>query len=305
MLIDATYLVNLDRRAVVWRYNLPSGKHVTSSPYGKHWLIAPYGSSTGPWHINALRMPGSTVIGSTEFNSLERQLVLYPGMNVGLYVQLNTAVGKLNAEQIRQGLVSKLTELGFKVNEPNPEMFLTLSTRQGSTGDSITVGGSPGFGFRQPTVPGATFSKERVTCALKLTDKSGKELWKTERSVSMRSFGLVNQENAQNELRAEMLASVEGLLSNGNMIDVTMPSYLFKDMTLALSGESNMALNSEGTKIDPVQKKKDDEEAAKRRQNTPARSVPGLPGGFRGGFPGGIPGGSRIPGFPGRGGSPF
>lgn len=89
-----------------------------------------------------------------------------------------------------------------------------------------------------------------------------------------------------------MLRSVEGLLANGNIIDVTMPRYVFRDMVQTLSGESDLTLKGEGPRISPEERKKA-EDAARERAKSKPPSRTGPTGGFG-------PGGS----FPGRGGIP-
>lgn len=319
LLIDQRYLVNLPKRAVIWRYNLNVGRHIADSPDGRHWYCAPYQSSSGPWHITAITMPGATVKAASEFNKLESQLALYPGVKLAVNVQLNAAAGSLSSQQVLQGMTNKLTANGYVIDQQNPQVLLTLTTSQGSTGEQVTVNNS--FSpFNRSTSGGGSFSQEQVTCTMTLTNQQRQELWKTSRNVAMRTIGMVRGDNAQSQLRAEMLRSVEGLLKDGNIVDVTMPRYVFKDIVKALSGESDMTLAGEGQRVSPEERKKAAEEAARRaRQNRPSTNpgmspggIPGRPGGFPGrpgGFPG-RPGGfpSRPGGFPGipsRGGSPF
>lgn len=186
LLIDNRYLVNLDRRAVIWRYNLKFGKHLANSFDGRQWYCAPYESSTGALHINALTIPGTVVTGASEFNSLEEQLALYPGMRVGVYVQLNASLQKLTADQVRKGISDRLEAIGYAIDQQNPQVALTLTTTRGSTGEQLTQGSTSPFGrFGGRPTGGSTFNQEKVTGKLTLTDAARKVVWEQSRVVTM------------------------------------------------------------------------------------------------------------------------
>ncbi len=312
LLVDNRFLINLERRAVIWRYNLKYGVHLATSYDGRQWYCAPYESTAGAWHINALTIPGAGITGASEFNSLEEQLALYPGMRVGVQVQLSSALQTLTADQIRKGISDRLVALGYAIDQQNPQISLTLTTTRGSTGEQLSQGSSSPFGrfgFGGRPTGGSTFNQEKVTCKLTLTDPARKVVWERSQVVTMRGVGTVRSGNAQGDLRAEMLRSVEGLLANGNIVDVAMPRYVFHDLVMALSGESDLTLKGEGPRISPAERQKEDE-AARKRASQRSSTRPGPSGGFGPGSSfsgrGGLPGGGFLGrgGIPGRGGFP-
>ena len=227
-------------------------------------------------------------------------------------MQLSSALQTLTADQIRKGISDRLVALGYAIDQQNPQISLTLTTTRGSTGEQLSQGSSSPFGrfgFGGRPTGGSTFNQEKVTCKLTLTDPARKVVWERSQVVTMRGVGTVRSGNAQGDLRAEMLRSVEGLLANGNIVDVAMPRYVFHDLVMALSGESDLTLKGEGPRISPAERQKEDE-AARKRASQRSSTRPGPSGGFGPGssFPGrgGLPGGGFLGrgGIPGRGGFP-
>jgi hypothetical protein len=78
-----------------------------------------------------------------------------------------------------------------------------------------------------------------------LTDAGGKTLWQRENAIRMRSFGSVQQGNAQEQLQKEMASSFKSVVSSTGAMTKSMPYYLFKDLSEILAGESDLGFKQE------------------------------------------------------------
>ena len=89
------------------------------------------------------------------------------------------------------------------------------------------------------------FSQQQLFCQLALFDRSGKERWKFETGVTMRGFGRVQGDNAQQELRKEMTEGFAQLLSSDDLTKHRIPTYIFATLNEILAGESQLTQKGE------------------------------------------------------------
>ncbi len=250
-MLDNQYLIDVDNRAVVWRYFVPSNMMVASDgPDDRNWCCTPRDQSfSGPKFLVGHPMPGASAKLKIDFVTLEEQLVLGPGMSVRLDVQL-AVPGVANSRDALQSILAEtLQNRGLKVDAAAP-LTLLVSSRSGTTGSQIGVSRSHSrFPTPFPRRGGSveqSFAQQRLTCVMTLKDSTGRERWSYERSVDMRSYGYVESENAQGELAKEMQNSFANMLSSGKFLDDALPTYVFGKLDEIVGGQSQLTFGGEG-----------------------------------------------------------
>ena len=248
-LLDNTFLIDLERRAVIWRYEL-NGTFVSGSPDEKTWFCTRRDRSfNSAVYLTTHETPSASVLRKAEAVQLENQLVLYPGMSVRLLVDL-TGVNMQNMEAtVRTALQESLENRGIVVSDAAP-LTLSVLTGERATGDTIGVSSGPQFGFGyspffRSSEPQQTISKQQLVCRFALSDASGKVRWFRDRSVTMRSGGFVQQGNAEEQLRKEMHAGFTTMLASTSGGSAGMPTYVFASLNEILGGESQLVFNGE------------------------------------------------------------
>ncbi|MCU0872616.1 MAG: hypothetical protein MUE50_09760, partial [Pirellulaceae bacterium] len=243
LLLDSKYLIDLTNRAVVWRYHVPMNMLLAAdSPDGRNWICSTRDSSpTGPRFLVGRSLPSEAARLKTEFTTLEKQLLLGPGMGVRLDVQLSSVgSGDLPAE-VRNVVTETLKNRGITVDASVP-LTLSIASQSGTTGTEIAVTSS-----RMPlATPEQIFAQQRLSCMMTLRDSGGRERWSYERSVHMRSYGRTQAENVQAELMNEMQTSFRNMLSTGKFLDDGLPMYVFGKLDEILAGQSQLTFAGEG-----------------------------------------------------------
>ncbi|MCL4204362.1 MAG: hypothetical protein KJ000_17905 [Pirellulaceae bacterium] len=246
LLLDSKYLIDLPNRAVVWRYHVPMYMLLAAdSPDGRNWICSTRdSSSTGPRFLVGRSIPSEAARPRTDSTTLEKQLLLGPGMGVRLDVQLGS-VGSLGSVEMSRTVRSVVTETlknrGISVDFEAP-LTLLISSQSGTTGAEISVNTS-----RIPRgTPDQIIAQQRLTCLMALRDSSGRELWSRERSVHMRSFGSTYSDNVQAELTNEMHTNFSNMLSTGKFLDDGLPMYVFGKLDEILAGQSQLTFAGEG-----------------------------------------------------------
>ena len=188
LMLDNQYLIDLENRAVVWRYHLPHGNICAArGPDHRTWFCTARDRSiSGPKFLIAVDTPSVRARQKTEFTTLERQLVLGPGMSVRLNIQLG---GDLR-QKAEQTVTDALQSRGIKV-DPGAKLQFVVTTRQGTTGTELGVTKSFSPFARTRGQPETTFAQQQISCQMAIKDASGKDLWSYERRVAMRSSGMV------------------------------------------------------------------------------------------------------------------
>jgi len=242
LMLDHQYLIDLENRAVVWRYHLQHGNiYAARGPDHRTWFCTTRERSfSGPKFLIAVDTPSVGARQKTEFTTLEEQLVLGPGMSVRLNVQLG---GDLR-QKAEQAVTDALQAQGIKV-DPAAKLQFVVTTRQGTTGTQIGVTKSRSPFGRFHGRPETTFAQQQISCQMAIKDAAGKDLWSYERKVAMRSYGMVKTENAQSELNQEMRQSFDGMMSSGSFIRDGLPTYIFGDLSEILAGASTLTFRGE------------------------------------------------------------
>ena len=166
---------------------------------------------------------------------MEDQLVLYPGMDLQLNVQLGQ-----QSQPVYKALLSQMEERGIAIN-PNAQTRLTVTSQRGTTGEKIGVvkGRRTGLNpFRRPTGP--LFDQQKIDVIMRLTDASGNLQWEAKRSVAMRSFGALHTkpQNAQAELSRELSENYDRFIRSGDFAKQSLPTYVFRSLEEILAGRS-------------------------------------------------------------------
>lgn len=157
VLLDNAKLVDLKNKMLVWTYSLPGGTHINETPDGKHWYL----SGTRPMSLTGLAMPDNAVTRATAGKKLEPQLVLKPGMEVAINVQLNgiNGGGNLNQE-VYNAWKQRLEAAGVKVVQKAPLVLFGRADVQ-NTGrtETFTISSGNRFGFMPPPRFGGRFGR--------------------------------------------------------------------------------------------------------------------------------------------------
>jgi WD40 repeat protein len=246
VLVDSKYLIDLTNRAVVWRYHVPTNILLAAdSPDGRNWICSTRdASSTGPRFLAGRSVPSEAARPKTDLTTLEKQLLLGPGMGVRLDVQLGS-VGSVGSVEFNRTVRSVVTETlknrGISVDF-GARLTLLISSQSDTTGTEIAVNTSR---ISRGT-PDQIIAQQRLTCLMTLRDSSGRELWSRERSVHMRSFGSTYADNVQAELVNEMQTNFRNMLSTGKFLDDGLPTYVFGKLDEILAGQSQLTFAGEG-----------------------------------------------------------
>jgi hypothetical protein len=243
LLLDNQYLIDLTNRSVVWRYHVPHSMLLASeSPDSCHWYcVSRDASPMGPKFLVARPAPSESARLKADFVTLEKQLVLGPGMSVRLEVQLSSVGSGDLAGTVQRVVTETLQNRGIKVDSSAP-LALRITSQSGTTGSEIGVSSS-----RLPFAnPDQVFAQQRLSCVMSLRDSSGKERWSHQQSVDMRSFGGVQAGEAQSQLAKEMQDNFTRMLSSGQFLDSGLPTFVFGKVEEIVAGESQLTFGGEG-----------------------------------------------------------
>ncbi len=262
LMIDGVYMVDLNKRAVTWQYQLVGGMLAQRSPSVGNWFIS---SKSGinynePLFLAKQDAPSAAVESRTAAVSIERQLVVYPGMSVRVMVDLNATGMSQYQKDVERNIVEGLTQRGLRV-DPNAEMLFTFVTGQRSTGTTIGFykNTNPyGFGF-----PGSMFNEPRgemtgsteqmqMMYRIAFSDRSGRVLWHLDQASTMRESGKITADNAAATLQAEMVNHFDAMIRGSGGAMRSVPRYVFRDFHECVAGQSRLKLG--GEIIEPVMK---------------------------------------------------
>ncbi|HEX5106476.1 MAG TPA: hypothetical protein VFV87_21805, partial [Pirellulaceae bacterium] len=151
LMLDDQYLINLDKRAVAWRYHLSRGYFAVNSPDQNTWYgIRKDNANDNSVFLTYMPTPSQSVKNKSDLVSLEQQLVLFPGKSVRLHIDLNgVGMGELTPS-VTKAVQQSLEARGFIV-DPSAPLVFSMVAAQRSTGESVGVyeSSSP-FGFHSP-----------------------------------------------------------------------------------------------------------------------------------------------------------
>jgi len=252
LIIDDQFLVDLSKRALVWRYHLPQGHYAANSPDEKTWYCIRKNVTDQSLFLTSIDTPSNSVLQKSQGKLLENQLVLYPGMSVRVAVDLSAAGVSELTPTVEKAVAQGLEARGLKIDPAAPLVFSVVAAQR-STGQEINVyqgrspfGYSPFYGGGQPS---QTISQEELAVRLSVSDAGGKVLWHMDRAARMRSFGSIRTDNAGDELRNEMVKQFESVLAGAGSATQSMPMYIFADLETILAGQSQLGFHNESAPL--------------------------------------------------------
>jgi hypothetical protein len=230
--------LDLKLKWALCNYTLPGpGVHAGRSPDGRHWFVAGRTVDAAPT-LSAQTLPDPSA------RQLAQQVaggavkpVVAPGMSLAVRVDGATSPkeGEAFRKRIVDGLTSRLTGMGFKV-EPAAPLTLTVTIQpERATGEVRhfqTLGGGP----KQKI----DVNVMEVACQTTLTDAGGL-LWEQKQAIRTPDpFGIVRTDDIQAKLSADLWNNVAGWASSA-----LVPSYVLRTpagvqtlpKTVGLSGD--------------------------------------------------------------------
>ena len=130
VLIDGSMLVSISRECVVWNYTLPDGMHLRDSPDQRHWYIAADPARSNVYFVRGVDMPDETVIQRIGVADLRGKLLLQPGQNIDLDIEVTDPEGESGfADQLKNILTDRYLSARIKIVVGVP---VTLRVRDNS-----------------------------------------------------------------------------------------------------------------------------------------------------------------------------
>jgi hypothetical protein len=246
MMIDDQYLVDLDKRAVTWKYHV-AGFFAVNSPDHRTWYCTQKPNARDKsLFLTAHDTPSGMVKQKAEGVTLAKQLVLQPGMSVRVQVDLGGVGLSDLAPAVERAVIEGLEHRGLKI-DPGAALTFSLVAAERSTGQNLYVFNGPHFNpFRDPSEAKEVVSVQELALRMSVSDGGGKALWHLDRSVRM-SGGLVKQnQSASEQLRENMLRSFRNMLSSSGSTTEAVPRYIFADLPTIIAGESTLGFHQEG-----------------------------------------------------------
>jgi hypothetical protein len=205
-------LVDVDRRFVVWSYNV-QGCEALGSPDHRFWYTAE-GQSTRQGKIHGLiaaEIPSAAVRTRLEGKSIEDVALIYPGSKVSVAAN----VPGDDSTAVISAMRDRLQNLGVIVADGAP-VQVSISAEEQGTGNQLEA-----RRFDQSEVQ--RFEQRKIAIKLRVSDASGRK-YERETPVWMRSSGSTGSTNAQEELSREMREHARQVAAN-----LTLPKTVFPD----------------------------------------------------------------------------
>lgn len=228
LLID-TVLLDLENGAPTWRYSL-AGRPLIG-PDGKYWWSA---SDRGMTTLTPTQVPSDEVRKAVaKLKPKPIAPLIGPGTRVS--VQIGGLAGGLNQADAQQMLVEQVKLRGWIV-DPNAPFRLTASSQEGS--EQVTY---RGFGGAQTQ----TVSVRKVTTTYRITDSTGKDVWKVEFASSAHAPFIVHLEQGkslQDEINKGFDSSLRSSISGVSIPLVIFPPDAYQRL-------NHSVLTQEGERI--------------------------------------------------------
>jgi hypothetical protein len=235
LLLASGCLINLPRRAIVWRYaNLQDSTVLGNrDAWSWHW----FRQANGGLQLSREEMPSRQVLASAANVKLEDQLLLYPGGAAKLDVDLSS-VGLQGYQPVaREAIEQSLAQRGIGLHAEG--VPLTLRASENSTGNKLAVAKTSSR-FDKPLpgqAPDQIIEQKQLLSHFAILDSSGKPAWSQTVICPMRTSGRVAGNDVEAALRKEMYEGFTSMLSAKRM-SLGIPTYIFKPLTSILAGES-------------------------------------------------------------------
>jgi hypothetical protein len=249
LMLDDHFLIDLARKAVVWRYHLPLGMYAANSPDHMTWYcIRRQAAGDNSLFLASRETPSPEVKNKTAGVALDQQLVLSPGQNIKLHIDLNGVGMSDLAPTVEKSLLQALELRKLAIDSAAPLQFSFVAAER-TTGEQIGIynDSSPfrSSFFRPSGQPDQVVSQQEMVVRMSVSNSAGKVLWHLDRTQRMRSYGSVKSEDAGQELREEMTKGFQNMLASSGSATESLPRYIFADLGTVLAGESALAFQSE------------------------------------------------------------
>lgn len=270
LLVANEYLLDLNRRAVVWRYVNISDNVVIGNSDAKSWhCLARGGDDEGAVTLIARDMPSQKVIAGAGDVQLGEQLLLFPGGAVKLDVDLSGVGLQAHHSAAQKAIEESLAQRGIAIQPTGVPM--TLRAGEQATGAKLGVSKSTdpfgGRGLpRLNQTPDQVIDQKVLQSHFAILDSSGRTAWSQTISVPMRSWGSVKEGDAQSILRQEMYDNFTSMLS-AKRVSLGIPTFIFKPLSQIIAGESEFYSGGE----------RDPKAREKTPQGTPPTGQPNQP----------------------------
>jgi hypothetical protein len=274
LLIANEYLLDLAKRAIVWRYANISDNVVLGNSDAKSWhCLARGGDEEGVVMLVSRDMPSQRVISGAANVDLADQLLLFPGGAVKLDIDLSAVGLQAHHASAQKAIEESLAHRGIGIRSDGIPM--TLRAGEQATGAKLGVSKSTNP-FGAPALPRFNQTPDQVIdqkvlhSHFAILDSSGHPAWTQTISVPMRSWGSIKEGDAQSILRQEMYDSFTLMLS-AKRVSLGIPTFIFKPLTQIVVGESEFY---PGGERDPKSREKPQEAAPVGQPNQPFSSNP-------------------------------
>jgi hypothetical protein len=274
LLIANEYLLDLAKRAIVWRYANISENVVLGNSDAKSWhCLARGGDEEGAVMLVSRDMPSQRVLSAAAKVELADQLLLYPGGAVKLDIDLSAVGLQAHHASAQKAIEESLAQRGIGIRSDGIPM--TLRAGEHSTGAKLGVSKSTNpFGApalpRFNQTPDQIIDQKVLQSHFAILDSSGRPAWTQTISVPMRSWGSIKEGDAQSILRQEMYDSFTSMLS-AKRVSLGIPTFTFRPLTQIVAGESEFY---PGGERDPKVREKPQDAAPAGQPNQPFSSNP-------------------------------
>lgn len=238
--VGDVHLVDLDRRATVWRYNIYNGYRLGPPPDDRVWVIA------GGYHEKdavlvaqpfQLASDVTTAIASLPFNP---PAIFGPGAVVSIdAANLGSAGSPDLSERVKQKWSDHIAARGARVGEGGLKLVASTSSGQSRTETYTPQRFGIGYPFpgrqsQQPAPSEFSFTSTDINLEVQLQDSSGKKLWETKSIAhyplpySMHSS---SQDKSPQQLMAEQQATALKQGTEGFFLSVKLPFMIYPQPT--------------------------------------------------------------------------
>jgi hypothetical protein len=167
VLVDGSQLVDLEKRIVLWKYDVPGNLESLAAHFGgRFWMVA--GGHTVPYQLFTPTIPGAAEKAKWEPLTADGVLALKPGAQISL--QVNLPAHAADVQKVTQALTDSLTRQGFTVAAGAP---ITVEATIADAGKESASYRGIGFGRFGG---GDKVEVQKYTSSVVMKE-NGKELW--------------------------------------------------------------------------------------------------------------------------------
>lgn len=186
LLIDGTWLVDLQKQRNAWQYQLPFGTRAQTQPDGRHWFLVASNPLDQNVFLTGAQLPEKQVADKIAATELPDESLLKPGMQIALQVNLaaNSTDHPNLVNDVTNNFRAGMEKNGFQVAQNAPLTFV-ISTSQANDGEPMKFRQFGRGGRAETSVP-----RIKITCEVALL-QNGQAVWKHTNAISNGAFGIV------------------------------------------------------------------------------------------------------------------